>query len=141
MYYELFYLSNLRNYLDKVVDFLIGILLIDPQSTLNCYGDVNRLLHLFAYLSHQGRIKHQYSPKAIIASLLRGTPTVDVHLIVAPLLAHFGCFCHLLGVVAANLADHGVLVVTKGQEGLAACTGIEDGMLVQHLGVEVTLFR
>ena len=116
MNYELLYTSFLTNYCNKVNYIIPCILIINTQSTLHCNRYINRLYHLLTNIGHQFRIKHQSRSKTPRYSLMTRTPTIQIDLIISPLLNNLSCLCHFSRILSTNLTNNRMLILRKVQE-------------------------
>jgi len=99
---------------NKVDHLWVRILIINTKSAFDRHWNFNVFSHLSHDLRDKFRIKHQYSTKTAIFSLLTRAATVDIDLIVAPLLYNLRCLRHLARIVTSELKYDRMLVGCVG---------------------------
>ncbi|MNL20569.1 hypothetical protein D3C87_1418260 [compost metagenome] len=99
----------------EITDEIVGFFVIQAQTVLHSDRNVDRVLHRFHAIRHQGRLRHQAGAKRALLHALRRTAAIQVDLVVAPLPAQPGGLGQGFRLAAAKLQRHGVLGLVKVQ--------------------------
>ena len=126
---------------DKVFNVFPRIHIIDTQSTLHSDRNCDLTLHLFYDSCDKMRVFHQNCTKSSLHDLIRGASAIDIDFIISEILANLCSLSHRYRITPAQLTDHRVLNLREGKESVSSLTCMQDGIFVNHLGVEPSSFR
>ena len=98
---------------NKVLNVLPLVQVVDSETALDRHRDADLTLHLGDDSCDQLCVFHQDCTKGAFLDFVGGAAAVDIDFVVAKLLCHLCGLAHSDWIIAANLADHGVLIWRK----------------------------
>ena len=93
--------TGIAHLLDKGLQKFVGVLIVDADTGLHRYRNIDHITHRLDAVRHQRGFTHQAGTKAAVLHPIGGTADVDVHLVIAALLGQFGA-ARQIGRIAAT---------------------------------------
>jgi hypothetical protein len=133
---KLFDSPVLRHDSYEIVYIFILIQVVNPKSAFDSDGYLNPLTHRLCDFSHLFWLIHKQCTETPLYSLSGRAPAVHINLVIPVLLCYFRCLSHFIRVVAAQLTHDWMLSRVESHQ-LVSLLGKEDGVFIQHLGVNI----
>jgi hypothetical protein len=131
--------TSLADDANKVAHKVVTLALVDADAVLHGDRHAHHIEHGFNAIGHQLRLRHQAGPESAALHTLAGAATVEVDLVIAPLLAQLGGLRQVSRLATTQLQGQRMLFGIEAQ--MPRHIAVQERTGSDHLGVEQRVAR